>query len=107
MIISCKHYAKRSILRVREDSNIFKPGLYEILDLPPACIARGNRYISTIKQWCPDVGGNGCRKYSSTGSIEYRWDGKALYYRYLGPLGDPQAEAEAARIEARGGKNHD
>jgi len=106
-IATCKHFGWRSVLRVETDyaSEILRleKGLYELLEYPLVCLARrrGNQpqYISTIKKLCPVVGGKGCKSYiPQDPPKEFLFDGKALHYRWIGPLGDPDAEEEAARI---------
>lgn len=95
----CKYFARRIIYRADETSPIEPEGIYELFDVPPVCRARKNRHISSLKQWCPDAGGKGCRRYTPD-PTEYEYSEIfRTYYRYLGPIGDPEAEAEARRIE--------
>jgi|YNPBryantNP2012_1023418.scaffolds.fasta_scaffold39905_1 hypothetical protein len=107
VIAICKHFGKRFVWRIETDyaSEVLRlpKGIYEILDWPLACTGRQRQpkyqYISTLKRFCPVVGGKGCKSYiPQDPPKEFLFDGKALHYRWIGPLGDPDAEEEAARI---------
>lgn len=107
-LITCKHFGKRSVLRIETDyaSGIIEipKGIYEALERPFVCKARcrgtSPQYISTLKKLCPVVGGKGCRSFAPLDPPqEFAPDRRGgLLLRYIGPLGDPEAEAEAERI---------
>lgn len=76
-------------------------GIYEIISVGK-CTARKMRNVRSIPQCEVPPGEGGCRKFEppTPGEpiFEYNPAGR-LWMRYLGPLDDPGAEAEATTIE--------
>ncbi|HDN79990.1 MAG TPA: hypothetical protein ENG33_05950 [Chloroflexi bacterium] len=100
----CRHFARNSrIIRVEElwpEIGYDEPGIYEIIPVGK-CLARNLRNVKSIPQCHVPPGKGGCRKFEP-GEPAFEYNPLArVWFRYLGPLGDPKAEAEARRIEEK------
>ncbi len=76
-------------------------GIYLVIPVGK-CVARKMRNVRSIPQCEVPPGKGGCRRFEPPAPEEpiFEYNPAArLWMRYLGPLGDPEAEAEAARIE--------
>ncbi len=100
----CIHFHYDSVtVRVedaRPEIGYNEAGIYEVVPVGK-CTARKMRNVRQIPQCEVPPGRGGCRRFEP-GEPVFEYNPTArLWMRYLGPLSDPQAEAEAKWIEAR------
>lgn len=103
--IWCIHFYRNSVIVRMKDAwpeiGYDKSGIYEVISVG-RCTVRKLRNVRSIPHCEVSPGRGGCRKFEPPAPREpvFEYNSAArLWMRYLGPLGDPKAEAEAARIE--------
>lgn len=105
MAIWCRHFSRDcGVARLAEpqpEAGYSWQGIYLVIPVGK-CTVRKMRNVRSIPQCEVPPGRGGCRKFepSTLEKPVFEYNPIArLWMRYLGSLGDPEVEAEAARIE--------